>query len=235
MYQEILNTNPTTKEIWKLMVEKLELSYFLREGKLENISSGHPLIIIANHPFGVVDGIMLGYLISQRRTKFKFLVNEVLCSEELLRPYFLPIDFKETKNAVATNLQTREKAIGCLEQGETIIIFPSGGVATSPCFFKPAEDLPWKRFVGKLIRKSRATVIPIHFQGSNSWVFQLASQINTDLRLGLLLYEVNNKIGKEIEISIRKEIPFSEIQTLDKKADLMVFLRKRVFEGTTNE
>ncbi len=233
MYQEILDSNPTSEEIWKLIFEKLGLSYNLLEGSIDDINPNHPSIVIANHPFGVVDGVALGYLISQRRPKFKFLVNEVLCREELLEPYLLPIDFRETKDAVATNLQTRETALHCLDQGETIIIFPSGGVATSPSFFKPAEDLVWKRFVGKLIRRSKATVIPIHFQGSNSWLFQLASQISVDLRLGLLLHEVNNKIGKEIRVSIRKEIPFSEVQALDKKEDLLVFLRKRVFEGAS--
>lgn len=234
MYQEVLDTNPTSEEIWRLIFEKLQLSYNFLEGSPDVISTKHPSIVIANHPFGVIDGVALGYLISQRRSKFKFLVNEVLCREELLEPYLLPIDFKETKEAVATNLQTREKALECLEKGETIIIFPSGGVATSPSFFKPAEDLTWKRFVAKLIRRSKATVIPIHFEGSNSWLFQLASQISMDLRLGLLLHEVNNKIGKEISVSIRKEIPFSEIQTLDKKEDLLVFLRKRVFESVSH-
>lgn len=234
MYQEILDTDPTSEEIWKLIYEKLQLSHSVPTGSLDVLAGDHPSIIIANHPFGVVDGVILGYLVSQRQPKFKFLVNEVLCKEPLLDPYLLPIDFKETKEAMRTNIQTRTQALKCLEDGESIIIFPSGGVATSPGFFRKAEDLEWKKFVGKLIRKSKATVIPFYFEGTNSWIFQFASQISMDLRLSVLLYEITNKIGKEFTVHIRKEIPFSEIQALEKKDQVLEFLRKRVFDGAMN-
>ncbi len=234
MYQEILDTDPSSADIWELIFKKLNLKYDIESGSLEEVDSDSPSIIIANHPFGVVDGVILGYLVSQRRPNFKFLVNEVLCREELLEPYLLPIDFKETKEAIATNIQTRETALRCLDAGESIIIFPSGGVATSPGFLQKAEDLEWKKFVGKLIRKSKAPVVPFYFQGSNSWIFQLASQLSMDLRLSVLLYEVTNKIGKEFKVQVRNKIPFSEIQALDKNEDLLVFLRKRVFGGTMN-
>lgn len=77
-------------------------------------------------------------------------------------------------------------------------------------------------------------MIPFYFEGSNSWIFQFASQISMDLRLSVLLYEVTNKIGKQLSVQIRNKIPFSEIQALDKNEDLLVFLRKRVFGGTMN-
>jgi len=123
MYQEILDTNPSSGDIWKLIFEKLQLQYRIESGSLEEVDENAPSIIIANHPFGVVDGVILGYLISQRRPKFKFLVNEVLCREPLLDPYLLPIDFKETKAAIETNIRTRETAIKCLQEGESIVIF----------------------------------------------------------------------------------------------------------------
>lgn len=229
MYQEILDDNPSSELIWQLIFEKLRLSFACQEGSIECIHADSPSIIIANHPFGVIDGVVLGYLVSKQRSNFKFLVNEVLCHEELLEPYLLPIDFKNTKEAIATNIKTRETALRCLHNGETIIIFPAGGVAISPGLFRKAEDLEWKKFVTKLIRKSKAPIIPIYFAGSNSWAFQFASQISTDLRLSLLLHEIINKIGKEIKVSIRKEIPFSEIESLHKK-ELLTFLRKRVFD-----
>jgi len=229
MYQEILDTDPTTEEIWELIYKKLGLNYRLKEGSIDQIYKDSPSIIIANHPFGVVDGVILGFLVSQRTKKFKFLVNEVLCREELLEPYLLPIDFKETKKAMETNLETRKRALACLKEGETIIIFPSGGVATAPGFFKKAEDLEWKKFVWKLIRKSKAPVIPLYFEGSNSWIFQTASQISMDLRLSVLLYEVINKIGKTINISIREEVQFSDLQQLDRNQGALEYLRGRVF------
>jgi len=229
MYRQVLDEEPTFEEIWRLIFEKLELSYRIKQGALEEIPESGPCIIVANHPFGVVDGVMLGHIVKQRRLKFKFLVNEVLCREELLAPYLLPIDFKETKEALATNLQTKKEAIECLERGECIVIFPAGAVSTAPGFLKKAQDLEWKRFVGKLIKKSKAPVVPIFFEGSNSWVFQFASQLSADLRLSVLLYEVKNKIGKTFQISIRKKIPFDEIKGISQVDELLSFLRKKVF------
>jgi len=229
MYKEVLDENPTSDEIWKVIFEKLELAYRLKSGSLDEIPDQGPCIIVANHPFGVVDGVTLGHIVKQKRDKFKFLVNEVLCREPLLDPYLLPIDFKETKGAVKTNLETRKEALACLDRGECIVIFPAGAVSTSPGFFRKAVDLEWKRFVGKLIKKSEAPVVPIYFEGHNSWLFQFASQISEDLRLGVLLHEVTNKIGNTIDVSIRKKIPFSEIKGISKVDQVLNLLRERVF------
>lgn len=231
LYKEILDENPTSDEIWKLIFEKLGLSYQLKDGQLTEIPDNGPCIIVANHPFGVVDGVTLGHIVKQKRDKFKFLVNEVLCREPLLDPYLLPIDFKETKDAIRTNLETRKEALACLDRGECIVIFPAGAVSTSPGFFQKAVDLEWKRFVGKLIKKSEAPVIPVHFEGHNSWIFQFASQIGEDLRLGVLLHEVINKIGGVIEVSIRKKIPFTEIKGISKVDKVLDLLRSRVFNN----
>ena len=231
MYKEILDQTPSSEEIWRLIFEKLELSYRIVTGSLEEIPEEGPCIIVANHPFGVVDGVVLGHLVKQKRPKFKFLVNEVLCREPLLDPYLLPIDFKETKAAVRTNLETRKEALACLDRGECIVIFPAGAVSTSPGFFRKAVDLEWKRFVGKLIKKSEALVIPIYFEGHNSWIFQFASQLSEDLRLGVLLHEVTNKIGNTIDVSIRKKIPFTEIKGISKVDEVLNLLRRRVFNN----
>lgn len=231
MYQEILDDRPEPNDIWKLIFEKLELSYRLKSGEPEEIPDSGPCIIVANHPFGVVDGVVLGHIVKQKREKFKFLVNEVLCREPLLDPYLLPIDFKETKKALLTNLETRKEALACLSRGECIIIFPAGAVSTSPGFFQKAIDLEWKRFVGKLIKKSKAPVIPVYFEGHNSWIFQFASQVSEELRLGVLLHEVTNKIGNTIDISIRKKIPFTEIEGISKIDEILHLLRSRVFNN----
>ena len=149
-----------------------------------------PIIFIANHPFGVVDGLALGEIISKVRDKFAILVNAVLCRNPQLDPFLLPIDFREIPEAMKTNINTRQEAINRLLNGEAIAIFPSGAVATAPFPGKEPVDLEWKRFVVKLITQSKATVIPLYFHGNNSFWFQLASYIHMNLRLGLLLFEV---------------------------------------------
>jgi putative hemolysin len=226
---EILDAHHHPHEIWSVMKEKLKVQVRANLEGLDHVPPSGPVIFIANHPFGVVDGILFGEMISRVRPNFKFLVNEVLCREEQLNQFFLPIDFRDTKEAMQTNLETRRKSLEYLAEGNAIAIFPAGGVATSKRLWKEVTDLDWKRFVTKLIRKSNATVIPFFFHGKNSALFQTVSHISPSLRLALLLNEVRNKKGKEIHVRIGNPIHHEQIASIDKKDDLLQFLRRTVF------
>lgn len=227
MYNEVLDLNPSSEEIWKILVERLRLNLDFEQSAFDAIPKKEPLIFIANHPFGVVDGIIFGHMVKQKRKDFKFLVNSVLCKERVLNHYFLPIDFADTKEAIKTNITTRKEALRRIENGESIVIFPSGGVATSKRPFKKAEELDWKKFILKLIRQSKATVIPFYFYGQNSPLFQFVSQVSMDLRISMLLNEVRNKVGKTIKFAIGEPITFKEMQTF-KGDELLNFLYDRV-------
>lgn len=227
VYAKVKKEQPEQGQVWQKILHELDVHITFESSRFQKIPTKGPVVVIANHPFGVVDGLILGHLLSQMRPRFFVLVNEVLCREELLAPYFLPIDFRETKAALQTNIQSRQLAIERLKGGEILGIFPSGGVATSPGMWKKAEDLEWKRFVVKLIRQAQATVLPIYIHGRNSRLFQLASQISLNLRLSLLLNEVRNKIGKHIRISIGEPIPYAEIAHLKDRQVMLDHLRRR--------
>lgn len=221
----VLDTDPTPLALWGCMLDSLNIKLNFDGEKLDKVGDG-PLVFIANHPYGVVDGLALGYLASLVRSEFKFLVNAVLCKEEKLNQFFLPVDFEESKEALQTNIETRKRAIQHLMAGEAILLFPSGGVATAPQFWMKAEDLEWKKFVLKLIKRSGATVVPIHFPGQNSRLFHFASQINLHLRLSLLLREVKNKQNMELNIAVGDPIPEGEWNKIPKKGLLSYFKKK---------
>ncbi|MEO0897129.1 MAG: lysophospholipid acyltransferase family protein [Bacteroidota bacterium] len=213
-------------KVWGIMKEKLELDLDVDLNQLKKVSTDVPVIFIANHPFGVVDGVILGYLISQVKSEFFILVNSVLTQEEALQPYTLPIDFAETKEAMMTNIQTRKDTMERISKGEIMGVFPAGGVATAIPAFSKAEDLEWKRFVGKIIQQLKATVVPIYFHGQNSRWFQLASSIHMNLRLAMFLNEVKNKIGKTLKITIGDPIPFEEMAHIKNRQALLDHLRE---------
>jgi putative hemolysin len=218
--------------VWKRILEKLNISVQFDQNKLAKAPIKGPLVFISNHPFGVVDGLILGYLISLIRVDFTLIVNEVLTRERLLREFLLPTDFRETKEALAINIETRKIALDRLLKGEALGIFPAGGVATSIKVYKQkAEDLDCKRFVVKIISKSEARVIPLFFHGQNSRLFQVASHINAYLRPGLLLHEVRNKMGNTIKMEIRKPIPYSELPNDLSKQGLLDYLKLKTFES----
>lgn len=229
VYSEIKAEQPNSAQLWDLMLEKLELFPNYDTAQLEKIPREGPIIFVANHPFGVVDGVILGYLASRVRSKFCVLVNEVLCREELLQPYFLPIDFRDTRAAQQTNINTRNETLRRLKSGEALAIFPAGGVATSPKLWGKAEDLDWKRFVIKMIWQTKATVIPVFVHGQNSRLFQVASHLSMNLRLSLLLHEVKNKMGKQLYLDIGDPMPFEQLSNIKDRQELLDHLRVATF------
>ncbi|MEL6250461.1 MAG: lysophospholipid acyltransferase family protein [Bacteroidota bacterium] len=227
LYTEIRHTEMEPEQIWEKSIKKLELQLRYDEKKLLAAPKEGPLVFISNHPFGVVDGLILGYFAARIRKDFVVIVNEVLLGQdERIDSFLLPIDFRDTKSAMKANIRTKNETLNRLANGEALVIFPSGGVATSPKGFGKAEDLEWKRFVAKVIQQSKATVIPVFVHGQNSRLFQLVSQVSATLRLSMLLHEVKNKIGKPIYLEIGDPIPYEEVAHIRDRQKLLNHLWK---------
>ena len=226
MYDELKAMNLPAIEVWGMALQQLSIETVFDQEKLQQIPAEGPLIFIANHPFGVVDGLILGYMLAQVRQKFVVLVNEVLCQTKLLSDFFLPIDFRDTREAMQINIQSRRETMDRMKQGEALAIFPAGGVSTSPKFWSKADDLEWKRFVIKMIKQTRATVIPLYIYGQNSRLFQVVSQFSPYLRLGLLIHEIRNKMGQKVYLEIGDPIPYEELSKWKDRQELLDHLRK---------
>lgn len=230
LYNNIRDLDVPGHELWGLGLEQLRIKIDYKAEALAVIPAEGPLVFIANHPYGVVDGLILAAMLAKVRRRFVFLVNEVLTRDERLKPFLLPVDFRETEEALKINLESRRLAIERLKSGDSLAIFPSGGVMTAKSYFGPAEDLEWKRFVLKLIQQSKATVVPMYIEGQNSRLFQMVSQFSVALRLGMLLYETVNKQGRTIKVNIGKPIAFEELQTACDPKKQLDYLRERVME-----
>ncbi len=159
-----------------------------------------PVLFISNHPYGVLDGVTLTWLATKVRPDTKVLANDVLCQAPEARDNLLPVAFAPTREARETNVRSRLEAQSWLRDGHAIGIFPGGGVSTSERPMKgPAVDLPWAPFTAKLLRMSRATVVPVYFVGQNSRLFQLASHLSLTLRLSLVFRETARRIGSKLQ------------------------------------
>lgn len=228
LYNEIRDLEIPPKKLWGLGLQQLKIDMLYDKAQLQKVPATGPLVFIANHPYGIVDGLMLATLVAEVRDEFIFLVNEVLTRDERLNPFLLPIDFRETKEALRTNLDSRDKAIQRLKAGEALAIFPSGGVATSHRWYGPAVDLEWKNFVLKLIQQSRATVVPLFIEGQNSRLFQMVSQVSMPLRLGLLLHETLNKMKRKIQVNIGDPIAYEDLEKACSRTEMLGYLRNKV-------
>lgn len=228
-YQSLKALQLEDASVWSKVFPLLDISLEYNKTSLVQIPRTGPVVLIANHPYGVADGMALGHVLAQRREDFLLLVNEVLCREKVLGKYFLPIDFREDKKALRTNIETRKKAIAHLKKGGAIGIFPAGGVSTTPRLFsKTAVDLDWKKFVNKLVQVSQSDVVPVYFKGQNSRAFQVASHIHPNIRLALLLNEIDRKRGKSLEFVLGNMIPFEQLSALHRD-ELLPFLKERTF------
>ena len=237
---------PSGESIFARMFDLIEVGLDCHDQWPPQDLPAGPLVIVANHPFGIGDGIAILSLAEQLRRPFKVMINAELLKVPEIEAYSLPIDFTETKEALKNNMAVRHEALRLLKDGVTIVIFPGGGVATAPKGFGRARDLPWKMFPARLIQEAKATVIPIHFAGQNGRLFHLVSQpmlsaeqntrigktlyeMSLTLRTSLLIREFARLSGKAIGVRIGRAIVWDEMEPIRDRKLLTEFLYDRVF------
>ena len=228
-YQE----NPNHwKSFWDGCIDLLKLKISISNFDLEKIPSTGPAIVVANHPFGVLDGLVLSWLVSQKRNDFKLLVHSLLLRAPETKGNLLPIDFTGDKKALLTNLETRKKARKHISEGGCIIIFPSGTVSTTLKFYQKkakAFDCEWKKFTSRLIKQTDPKIIPINFPGTNSFAFQIFSHISLVLRSSLLFFEIKRRINTEVEVFVGDSFKYSEIGKDLSNDELADMLRTKTY------
>ena len=218
-------------DFWQVMVARYGLSLNVVRGALSNIPNEGPLVVVSNHPYGILDGLMLGHVMSQTREDFKIMAHAVFNRAPDLNRHLLPISFDADKSALAMNLATRRHALDYLGKGGAVGVFPGGTVSTGATPFSRPMDPGWRSFTARMIAKSRATVVPIYFDGHTSRLFQLASHLHSTLRLGLLIKEFRQRVDTPVQIVVGAPIPAHEIAARKKDArELMDFLRKATYE-----
>lgn len=192
------------------------------------IEADRPLLVVANHPFGILDGIAALALAEDLGRPFKVLINLELLKVPELAPYSLPIDFRETPQALERNLATRNAAIRLLREGTTIIVFPAGGVATARYPFGRAVELPWKLFTARMVQAAHASVLPVYFEGQCGPLFHLASRVSMTLRLSLLIREFRRSVGGRLTARVGDVVAFDQLQHRNDRRALMAELYERV-------
>ncbi|NVK34010.1 MAG: lysophospholipid acyltransferase family protein [Rhodobacteraceae bacterium] len=219
----------SSPNIWSDLLAMINLNVSVAEGEWppRDLPAG-PLVMIANHPYGIGDGLAILSLAESLGRPFKILINNELLKMPEVRPYSLPVDFEETKDALKTNMETRKEALRLLAEGTTIIVFPGGGVATATKPFGRAQELPWKTFTAKMIRSSKATVLPIYFDGQNSWLFHLVSRFSLTLRLSLYVREFRRILGSVITARAGAPITFETMSQFSDQKQIMDFLQSEV-------
>lgn len=232
LYETHIQAN-TGADFFDTAIEKLNFRVTYDDAQLHKVPRTGPVVFIANHPFGVADGIVLTWLARKVRPDVKVMAISVLCQSPEARPHLLPVDFSGTREASKANAMTRKEAKRHLKCGGAVGIFPGGGVSTSQSpLTGPAVDPHWHPFLAKLI-KTGATVIPVHFDGQNSRLFQIASHISYSLRLALFFHETRRLMGRPVRVSIADPISPQTLSGFPEKTALVRFLRARTYAAAS--
>lgn len=218
------------ESFWCAAVRLLRLDVRCNTDNLKQIPKTGPLVIIANHPYGVLDGISILYLIEQVRPDFKILASSVLTTTPEIIPVVISIDLSTRQSAPKNNVLARQAALDFVLNGGCLIIFPAGLISTSPDLWgkQKALDPKWGTFSAKIIKRANATVVPIFFHGQNSPLFHFVSRFSRTFRLALIFSEVKRRMGTSLHATIGEPIFANALKNKNNPA-IISTLRKATY------
>jgi putative hemolysin len=221
--------NPTDDHFAEKVLESLKVTVDVSARELERIPKTGPLIVVANHPFGAVDGMILMSILHRARPDAKVMANFLLARIEELREMLICVDPFEGDGAKARNLGPLKDAIRHVKSGGALGCFPAGEVAHLDLQKRAIVDPPWSETIAGIVRRTGATVVPLYFHGRNSPLFQLLGMIHPRLRTVMLPRELLRKHHRKIRVKVGHPIPANRLKQFPDDRRTVDYLRMRTY------
>src|ERR1700728_2997228 len=199
------------------------------ERDLALIPKQGPVVVVANHPFGLIEGAILASILLAVRPDVKIMANHLLSAMPEASQLCIFVDPFGGENAARANRKGLKDAIAWLKQGGLLSVFPAGEVSHLNLKERAVIDPEWNRSVARLIRITGASVLPVYFRGANSALFQVLGFLHPRVRTALLPHEFFNKHNRSIEVRIGSPIAPSKIRAYQDDAALIRYLRHRTY------
>ncbi|MFP4555915.1 MAG: GNAT family N-acyltransferase [Bacteroidales bacterium] len=217
-------------EFLSKLLERLDIKYEIAPAELNRIPKEGPFIVIANHPYGGIDGIILLKIIQELRPDFKVMANFLLRRIDPLKDSIIPVDPFEGKSQTSGSMAGIKTALSHLKEGKCLGIFPAGEVSTYYNTEAPGvADKQWNDSIIKFIKKMEVPIIPVYFKGTNSRLFHILGLIHPMLRTAKLPSELFNKKNKVVKIRIGLPVMPKEQQEFKETARFGRFLRLKTY------
>jgi len=210
--------------IWCKFLEQLNIAYQVHRVNAAKMPQEGGLIIIANHPFGMLDGIIMGSLLRSQRDDIKIMANQALLGPKLLGVDIIGVDPYENNSSIKANLSPLRQARRWLNQGGVVAVFPGGDVSVKEQH--KTVDPPWHKTLLRFIQKSKTPIMPVYFQGQNSEFFYKLRGIHEKLGSCLLGKELLKKHGQTIDVFMG---PTIDTDTIKNEDNLEQFLRDKIY------
>lgn len=210
------------------VLDDLGVACNIKEEDLARIPANGPLVVVANHPFGAIEGIALAVLLRKVRRDIRVMANFLLDRIPELRDLFICVDPFGGGAAPANNLRPMRQAMRWLAEGGALAIFPAGEVAHLDLRQRQVVEPPWSPTIAGLIRRSGASVVPIFFEGCNGPLFQALGLLHPRLRTAMLPRELMSKSGSTLDVRIGTAISSRRLAEFKDSAAMTAYLRQRL-------
>jgi putative hemolysin len=225
---EKTNENHRGQKFWRGALDIMGIKLTTPAEQLANIPKDGPVVVVANHPHGMVDGMIFADLIGRVRLDYRILTRSVLTGlDEAATSFMIPVPFPHDPEAQRKMVEMRTSAMAHLNDGGVVALFPSGVVMSSDTLFGPPIEREWSLFTAKMIRKSGARVVPIFYPGHNSRWYMIANRLSAILRQGLLLHEIVRSCHKPMAPVVGAPLTDEQMGKLEKDPrGFMAWLRE---------
>jgi putative hemolysin len=213
------------REFIETLFENLDVRLRIAPGDLERIPAQGPVIVVANHPYGGIEGLALALLLLTVRPDVKVMANRMLGRIPELRDLFVFVDPFERPDSPRRSLAGLREASRWLKGGGVLAVFPAGEVAHLHLRQRAIIDPPWLPTVARLVRRAACPVVPVWFCGHNGPLFQLAGMVHPLLRTVMLPRELLARRGSPLEARVGSPVTSSRLATCVKDEDLLSLLR----------
>lgn len=227
-YDQLAPTK-SPREFVQQSFKTLDVDYKIVSGSLDQVPASGPAIVVANHPFGGVEGMLMVELLLQRRSDVKIIANNFLKRVPELSDMFIGVNPYGHKKATRQNFSAMREGIRWLKQGGLLVMFPAGDVSSIQLKNLSIVDGQWDASVSRMARLTSASVLPMHIGGYNSAGFYMASLLHPLLKTLLLPRQLINKRGSTINLSVGKRIENNRLAKLSSDEEGAAYLRLRTY------
>lgn len=212
------------------VLKSIGVEYELPEEDFERLRQVEgPLVLVCNHPFGVMEALLVLIINSRIRDDFRVMANFMLQQVEEVKDHLVLVDPFEQEDSSRKNMAPLKEALQYLKNGGMMTVFPSGEVASYSLRTGKIEEPEWNTNISKLILKTGAAVVPIYFHGTNSPLFHAAGLLNPKLRTSLLIREFVRPSQKQLRYTIGDVIPPKRVQQYSEPDQLTRYIRSKTY------
>lgn len=217
------------RPFFQAMLDGLNIELPMDDSELKKIPARGPCVVVANHPFGLLEGAAILSKLLTLRGDVKALTNEAIATVPEARDWFISVDVLSGGNAAQTNQRGLRHALEWLKGGGLLVVFPAGEVSHLQWNRLAITDPEWNSSVARLIRRTGATAVPVYVHGANSALFQVLGLLHPKVRTALLPHEFLNKKRHKLAIRIGHAISPAKVSAVASDDALTRYLRWRTY------